>query len=79
MRRTRFLKYVAVTIGSVFVIVGLASFFGDASEAAPGYRTHGLSRLLKLLDGTVGSPWTGLILIAAGLVLGGLLYRQARR
>ena len=79
MRRTRFLKFVAVTIGSIFVIVGVASFFGDASEAAPAYRTHGLSRLLKLLDATVGSPWTGLILIATGLIVGGFLYRQASR
>lgn len=75
----RALKRIAVVVGVLFVLVGIAAIVGDAGEAQPGRRTALYVRALRNLREAFGDPGGGIAMILIGLLLGGGMYWLASR
>ncbi len=73
------LRMVALVIGAVFVLTGVAALVGDPAGAESSRWTAIYVRTLQLLRQTFGDPGAGIAMIVIGLLLGGFLYRAAGR
>ncbi|MEM5517945.1 hypothetical protein WNY37_13385 [Henriciella sp. AS95] len=73
------LKTLAVIVGLVFVLTGVFAIIGDPAAASGRGRAGVFSRALNALRDVFGDPGAGLAMIAAGILIGGLLFWLADR
>ncbi|MEQ9314888.1 MAG: hypothetical protein RLN72_03490 [Henriciella sp.] len=78
-RSTRQLKRIAVVVGGLFILVGIAALIGDPDQAQGQRRTAVFARALKGLREAFGDPGAGIAMIVVGVALGSLLWWLADR
>lgn len=78
-RSSRQLKRIALIVGGLFILLGIAALIGDPDQAQGHRRTALFVRALKGLREVFGDPGAGLAMIVVGIGLGGLLWWLADR
>lgn len=75
----RSLRRLAVLVGALSILVGVAALVGDPDAAANSGRTGLYLRALRGLREAFGDPGGGFAMIVTGLLLGGLMFWAAGR